>query len=252
LHQEEQHGRMKAFNNTSPGMSKIKRMGILGGMSWVSTLKYYELINLEILRLSEGTSAADLVIWSFDTLEIEPLIAAGKWQAIGRLLQQATDKLINCEVEGILIASNTIHRVVEQELISAAVPLIHIRDSLLREIKRRNLAEIGFIGTSATMKGDVYRNLVNGSTGINVVLPPESSWAHLDDMIFNRLCRGKITQTDKAFLEEILRLFENKHIAGTVLGCTELGLLKPSSSENMLLLDTTEIHAYDAARWSFR
>ncbi len=92
-------------------MYSVKRLGILGGMSWVSSLKYYETINLEILKLTEGARTADLVLWSFDTTQIEPLIAAEDWRAIARHLQDAIDRMVTCKVEGLIISSNTIHRV---------------------------------------------------------------------------------------------------------------------------------------------
>ena len=226
-----------------------KRLGILGGMSWVSSLKYYELINLEIIKLTGGAHAADLVLWSFDTTQIEQYILSSNWRAIGRLLQDGANKLLNCEVEAILIASNTIHRVVEQKLLSIAVPLIHIRDSLLREIIRHNFSKVGFIGTAATMKGDLYTNLINGSSGVAVVLPPEQSWAKIDEIIFDRLCRGVVDSSDREFMTSIVRNFQYDNVHCVVLGCTELGELHLQFPK-LLFLDTTEIHALDAARWS--
>src|ERR1051326_5406009 len=229
-------------------MSGVKRLGILGGMSWVSSLKYYEIINLEIIKLTEGRRTADLVLWNFDTTEIEPLIAEGKWKSIGELLQNATNKLINCDVAAILIASNTIHRVVEQKLINVPVPFIHIRDALLRELQRRRINRVAFIGTSATMKGGVYRNLIKGTAGIDVLLPPEEFWRDIDDIIFNRLCRGSIEKGDKEFIARILEKLQTQAGIGcVVLGCTELGLLG-LEMPGVEVFDTTEIHARDAAR----
>jgi aspartate racemase len=229
-------------------MQVVKRLGILGGLSWASSLKYYEAINLEVLRLTNGQRAADLVLWSFDFTQFEPLIAAGDWRTIGRLLHDATRKLIACDVKGVIIACNTIHRAVEQELLKLPVPFLHIRDCLVEELNRLDINRVGFIGTSATMKGDVYRNLVDSPAGIEVVLPPEELWADIDDMIFGALCRGLRRPGDYELMRGIMRAMASQDVRCVVLGCTELGLLE-IEMPGMTLLDTTEVHARDAARW---
>jgi aspartate racemase len=230
-------------------MYAVKRLGILGGLSWVSSLKYYEAINLEILKLTGDTRTADLVLWSFDTTQIEPLIAAENWRAIGRQLQDAIDRLMACKVEGIIIASNTIHRVLEQNSLKLPVPFIDIRDSLLNELRRQNIARLGFVGTSATMNGDIYRHLFDGSAGVEVLLPPQNLWADIDDMIFNGLCRGLRRDSDQNLARRGMRWFQKQGVQHVVLGCTELSRLRIETS-GITLLDTSEIHARDAARWS--
>jgi aspartate/glutamate racemase len=183
------------------------------------------LINLELLKLTHGKRTADLLLWSFDTTRIEPLVGSGKWNVIGELLQDAANRLIDCKVEGILIASNTIHKVITQKLVNLPVPLIDIRDSLLQEIRRREFRKIAFIGTSSTMTGDVYQNLIDGSCGVEVVLPPQYLWGRVDDMIFNRICRGMIIDEDRKFFSEVIFSFHNHRVDCVVLGCTELFLL---------------------------
>lgn len=230
-------------------MHAVKRLGILGGMSWVSSLQYYETINTEILNLTGGTRTADLVLWSFDTTQIEPLIAAEDWRGIGRLLQDAIDRLMSCKVEGLIIASNTIHRVLEQNHLKLPLPFVDIRDSLLNELGRRDITRVGFVGTSATMSGDIYRHLFDGSAGVEVVLPPENLWADIDDMIFNGLCRGLRRDSDQKLARRGMRWFKQQEIEHVVLGCTELSRLRIETA-GITLLDTSEIHARDAARWS--
>ena len=230
-------------------MYAVKRIGILGGMSWVSSLKYYETINLEILKLTGDTRTADLVLWSFDTTRIEPLIAAENWRAIADHLQDGIDRLMACNVEGIIIASNTIHRVLEQNSLRLTVPFIDIRDSLLNELRRQSITRVGFVGTSATMNGDIYRHLFDGSVGVDVVLPPENLWADIDDMIYNGLCRGLRRDSDQKLARRGMRWFKQQGVEHVVLGCTELSRLRIETS-GITMLDTSEIHARDAARWS--
>jgi aspartate racemase len=230
-------------------MHTVKRLGILGGLSWASSLKYYETINLEVLRRTDGKRSADLVLWSFDFTQFEPLIATGDWRTVGRLLQDASRKLIACDVKGIIIACNTIHRAIEQELFKLPVPFLHIRDCLVEELNRLDISRVGFIGTSATMKGDVYRNLLDGPAGIEVILPPEELWVDIDDMIFGALCRGLRRARDYELMRRIIEMMGQQGVSCVVLGCTELGLLE-IEAPGMTLLDTTEVHARDAARWS--
>src|SRR5947209_9418377 len=149
-------------------MYAVKRLGILGGMSWVSSLKYYETINLEILKLTGDMRTADLVLWSFDTTRIEPLIAAENWRAIAAHLQDGIDGLMACNVEGIIIASNTIHRVLEQNSPRLPVPFIDIRDSLINELRRQSITRVGFVGTSATMNCYIIWHLLDGAVVVDV------------------------------------------------------------------------------------
>ena len=230
-------------------MVGVKRLGMLGGLSWASSQQYYETINLEVLRLTGGAHAADLVLWSFDFTEFEQLIAAGNWRAMARLLQDAIDRLMSCQVEGLLIASNTVHRVLEQADLNFPVPFVDIRDSLLNELHRLHVDRIGFVGTSATMGGDIYRHLFDGSDGIDVVLPPKDLWADIDDMIFNGLCRGLRRDGDQKLARRGMQWFKKQGIQHVALGCTELNLLRIETA-GITLLDTSEIHARDAARWS--
>jgi aspartate racemase len=218
-------------------------------MSWASSLKYYELINLEILKLTESARSGDIVMWSFDTTVIEPLIAVGDWQSIGRKLQEATDKLVLCGAEGIIIASNTIHEVVDRKLLKLPVPFLDIRDSLLGELRDQAIGRVGLLGTSSAMGGELWRKLTDGSAGIEVVLPPQTLWGAIDDMIFNSLCRGECSPRDLELARQIFDLFAEQGLRHVVLGCTELGLL-PVETPGIAVLDTTAIHARDASRWS--
>ena len=139
-------------------------------------------INLEILKLTGGTRTADLVLWSFDTTQVEPLIAADDWRGIGKMLQDAIDRMMACEVEGLIIASNTIHRVLEQNHLKLPLPFVDIRDSLLNELSRQNITRVGFVGTSATMNGDIYRHLSSeGGTPHSYIALDGPDHRHLRD-----------------------------------------------------------------------
>ena len=161
----------------------------------------------------------------------------------------AADKLVICEVEGMLIASNTIHEMLDQHELNVPVHFLDIRDSLLGELRGQNIKQIGLLGTSSTMGGEVYRKLISGDEGIEVVLPPERLWGDVDDMIFNGLCQGEDRPSDRKLARQIFDFFEKSSMRHVVLGCTELGLLQVKRP-GLTLLDTTEIHARDVARWS--
>jgi aspartate racemase len=227
----------------------VRRLGILGGLSWASSLKYYELINLEILKLTGGARSGDIVMWSFDYTHVPPLLAAGDWKSIARMLQDAAERLVACDVEGMFIASNTIHEMLDQHQLNVPVDFLDIRDSLLGELRGQGVKRIGLLGTSSTMGGEVYRKLISGAEGIEVVLPTESLWASVDDMIFNGLCQGEDRPADRELAQRIFDFFEKKDMRHVVLACTELGLLQVERP-GLTLFDTTEIHARDIARWS--
>jgi aspartate racemase len=207
------------------------------------------LINLEILKLTGGARSGDIVMWSFDYTHLPPLIAAGDWHAIAALLQDAADKLVACDVEGIIIASNTIHEILDHHELNVPVDFIDIRDCLVGELRQQDIKRIGLLGTSSAMGGEVYRKLISGSEGIEVVLPPQSLWDGVDDMIYNGLCQGEDRPADRKLAREIFDFFADEKLRDIVLGCTELGLLKVETP-GMTMLDTTEIHARDTARWS--
>jgi aspartate racemase len=227
----------------------VRRLGVLGGLSWASSLKYYELINLEILKLTGGGRSGDIVMWSFDYTHVPPLLAAGDWKSIAHMLQEAADKLVACDVEGMLIASNTIHEMLDQHELNVPVDFLDIRASLLGELRGQDIKRIGLLGTSSTMGGEVYRKLISGAEGIDVVLPQESLWADVDDMIFNGLCQGEDRPGDRKLARQIFDFFEKKDMQHVVLACTELCLLQVKRP-GLTLLDTTEIHARDVAQWS--
>lgn len=230
-------------------MKSVRRLGILGGLSWASSLKYYELINLEILKLTDGARSGDIVLWSFDYTHFPSLIAAGDWKSMAALLQDAADKLVACGVEGIIIASNTIHEILDHHELNAPVDFLDIRDSLVTELRQQHIKRVGLLGTASAMGGEVYRKLISGAEGIDVVLPPQRLWDGVDDMIFNGLCQGEDRASDRKLAREIFDFFASQKLDHVVLGCTELGLLKVETP-GITLLDTTDIHARDAARWS--
>jgi aspartate racemase len=165
------------------------------------------------------------------------------------MLQDAADKLVACDVEGMIIASNTIHEMLDQHELNVPVDFLDIRDSLLDELRRQDITRIGLLGTSSTMGGEVYRKLISGAEGIEVALPPESLWGDVDDMIFNGLCQGEDRPGDRKLARQIFDFFEKQGMRHVVLACTELGLLQVTRP-GLTLLDTTEIHARDVARWS--
>jgi len=226
-----------------------RRLGVLGGMSWMSTGEYYEILNREVLRLTGSSRAAELVLWSFDTTKIEAKIATSQWASIGEDLTEAAQKLVQCGAEGLIIASNTIHKVVDKGFFLSPLPLIHIRDSLLRELELQSIKRIGLIATSSTMGNGIYSDIFSGTSRIDVVVPPRASWDHIDDVIFNHLCRGSVRENDRRFVSELIENFCNQGIHAVVFGCTELGLLD-IHYPGVVIFDTTEIHAKDAARWS--
>jgi aspartate racemase len=231
--------------------NKRRRLGILGGMSWASSAKYYEQINRKVIELTHGAHAADIVLWSFDTVEIESLIHAAHWAEIGARLQKATDGLVECGVDGIMLASNTVHQVFDDELLHVPVHFLHIRDALLSKLASAHVRTVGLVGTSAMLGGDVYRNSSDHSSKIEFLRPPRSMWPRIDNLIFESLCRGLGDPNARDLVSEIGQLFSVAQVDCIVLACTELGMLDWTAMP-VPVYDTAQIHAEEAAVWCVR
>lgn len=225
----------------------MRKIGILGGMSWASSQIYYGTINKEVLRLTNYGAAGEFLLWSFDTNSIEQLMVSNKWGVIAEKLGIAADHLINCGAELLAIASNTIHYVIDSGLINFNVPIIHIRDSIKRSLVNQSLSKVGVIGTSVTMSNDLYRDIAINNSNSGTVYPPKELWPVIDDMIFGRLSRGKINENDKIMLESVVKDFKSNGIYHVILGCTELNILNVAS-EGTVFIDSADVHAKDIAR----
>jgi len=224
----------------------MKTLGIIGGMSWESTVLYYQLINRGIKRELGGLHSAQLVIYSVDFAEIEALQHAGEWDAAGRALNDVAKSLQSAGADLLLIATNTMHKVSEQTLDGIDLPLVHIVDPTAAAIREAGFGKVGLLGTGFTMVDDFYKGRMQQQHGIEVLVPNEADQSLVHRVIYDELCLGEIKEASlSAYLEIIDRLIDQGAEA-VILGCTEITLLVKQHHTAVRLFDTTALHAQAA------
>lgn len=227
----------------------MRTLGLIGGMSWESTVSYYREINEGVKQQLGGLHSARLLLFSVDFHEIEQLQRAGEWEKAGEVLAQAASALERAGAEGLVICTNTMHKVAAQVQSAVSIPLLHIADPTAAAIKAAGLTRIGLLGTRFTMEQDFYRTRLE-SHGLEVLIPGEEDRAVVHAVIYDELCLGTVREeSHKQYLDIIDRLVGNGAQA-IILGCTEISLLIRPADTRVPLFDTTTIHAADAVRWS--
>lgn len=223
----------------------MKRIGLLGGMSWESTVTYYQMINEAVKRRLGGLHSAELVLYSVDFAEIEKCQAEGDWERSGEILGEAAAALERAGAEMILICTNTMHKVAPQIQANIQVPLVRIAEATADELNRRGIRRAALLGTKYTMTQDFYKaKLVEA--GIEVLVPDEADMETVNDVIYQELCLGEIRAESKEKFLAIIRRLESQGAEGVILGCTEIGLLVKQEDVELPVFDTTLIHGEKA------
>lgn len=231
-------------------MVAMKTIGLIGGMSWESTLVYYRLINEAVARALGGLHSARCVLWSFDFDEIESLQAAGDWAAATVRLVDAGRAVQRAGAEFLVICTNTMHRMADDVERATGLPLVHIADATAERIRGDNRARVGLLGTRFTMEQGFYTGRLRERFGLDVVVPDEAGRQRVHDAIYHGLCRGIIDERARADFQEVIGRFADEGCEAVILGCTEIGLLIQQRHSPLPLYDTTEIHAHAAAAFA--
>ena len=221
----------------------MKTIGLIGGMSWESTAVYYRLLNEIVRARLGGLHSAQLLLWSFDFHEVEACQAAGRWDEATALMVAAARRLETGGAELLLIATNTMHKMVDDVQSAVSIPLLHIADATAEPIKRRGLAKIGLLATAYTMEQDFYRGRLEAHHGLEVLVPDAAGRRAVHDIIYDELCRGVIRPESKARYREIAADLLADGAEGVILGCTEVGMLIGESDVPAPVFDTTRLHA---------
>ncbi len=225
----------------------MKTIGLLGGMSWESTVTYYQVINTEIKNALGGLHSAKILLHSVEFGEIEPLMQAGRWDEIAARLGAAAKNLADAGADFVLICTNTVHRVADEVQRAAGVPLLHIADATAVELAAAGIAKVGLLGTKYTMEQDFIKGRL-AENGIAVLVPDEADRAMVNRVIFDELCVGDVRADAKREYLRVIDAFARDGAGGVVLGCTEIGMLVQQSDTPVPLFDTAVIHARRAAR----
>jgi len=220
----------------------MKTIGLIGGMSWESTIEYYRLINEGVKQRMGGLHSAKCLLYSVDFGEIEPFMRTNQWEKISDALINAAKILENGGADLILLCTNTMHKLYEQIQQEIKIQLIHIADATAEKILQENIRKVGLLGTQQTMEQDFYKSRLD-QKGIQVLIPNEKDRELVHQVIFNELCLGMIKEESKREYKRIIEELISIGAEGIILGCTEIPLLIKNDDTKVPLFDTTHIHA---------
>ena len=226
----------------------MKTLGIIGGMSPESTVLYYQIINREVNRRLGGNNSANIVMHSVNFAEIVALQAQGNWQQAGVLLADSAQKLAQMGAEGLVLATNTMHKVADVIQAAVEIPLLHVVDATAAAIHAQGLDKVGLLGTRFTMSDGFYTQRMR-ELGIATVLPNEAQQAEIHRVIFEELCCNRFTDTAKRYYQQVVGDLQAQGAQGVILGCTEIGLLLQAQDCALPVWDSAVIHALAAVEW---
>ncbi len=223
----------------------MKKIGLLGGMSWESSVEYERLINTEVRHRLGGVHSADLLIRSYDFAEIEALQTAGQWRDAGARLAADACRLQDAGAELIVLCTNTMHLVADQIEDAIDVPFLHLADTTAAAVIAAGLETVALLGTRFTMEKDFYRGRLQAH-GLRVIVPEEPDLTVVHDVIYDELVQGRILDTSRARYVEIIDRLVERGAQGVIAGCTEIELLVTRDDVTIPYFPTTRLHALAA------
>lgn len=230
----------------------MRKLGLLGGMSFESTLTYYRLINERVRQQLGGLHSAELLMYSVDFAHIAQLQKDGDWQQAGEVLAQATAALKAAGADAVVLCTNTMHKVAAA--IATELPLLHIAQATGEAIQAQGLQRVALLGTAFTMEQSFYRDYLTTRFGLTVLVPEADERADIHRVIYEELCQGQLFAASRQRYLEICQSLVERGAQGIILGCTEIGLLIPPQHTDLPvpLFDTTLLHAHGAADWALQ
>ncbi|NLW78725.1 MAG: aspartate/glutamate racemase family protein [Ruminococcaceae bacterium] len=224
----------------------MKTIGLLGGMSWESTVTYYQVINTTVKEKLGGLHSARCIIFSVDFEEIERCQATGEWNEAGLVLQAAAQKLQQAGADFIVLCTNTMHKVAGAIQAGIGVPFLHMADVMAAALKQKAAKSAILLGTQYTMEQDFIKGPLEAA-GINIITPNRDDRVEINRIIFEELCLGVVEEGSKQFILGVLSRLQGRGGEAVILGCTELGLLIGQQNCNVPVVDTALVHAKAAA-----
>lgn len=224
----------------------MKTIGLVGGMSWESTVTYYKIINECVKERLGGLHSAKIMLYSVDFAEIERCQAAGEWDKSAHILSDAAMRLESAGADFIVICTNTMHKVVPQIEENIHIPVLHIADATADELLRSNIKKTALLGTKYTMTQDFYKSRLI-ARGIDVIVPDERGIETVNRVIYDELCLGIISEKSRAEYAKIIANLKERGAEAVILGCTEIGMLIRPEDSVLPVFDTTVIHGRAAA-----
>jgi aspartate racemase len=229
----------------------MKTIGLIGGMSWESTVPYYRLINEAIKQRLGGLHSAKIVLYSVDFHEIEQLQRSGDWETAGRLLADAARTLESAGADFLLVCANTMHKVAPAIEAAVRIPLLHVVDATAADIRAAGFTRVGLLGTRFTMEGAFYTERLQ-QHGLQVSVPDEQDRQTVHRVVYEELCLGKIVDASREAYRRIMAGLVAQGAQAIILGCTEIAMLVGQGDATVPLFDTTQIHARNAAETALK
>lgn len=230
----------------------MKTIGLIGGVTWHSTVEYYRLINTGIHDRLGKSHSSRLILYSVDFEEVERLQMEGGWDALSVFMADAARRLQTAGAELLLICANTMHKTAEAVEAAVGIPLVHIADATAAEIKRQGMDTVGLLGTRFTMEMDFYRERLEKRHGLKVLIPPQEEREKVNDIIYRELGHGRILDASRDIYKKIIGNLQSRGAQGVILGCTEIPLLIGPGDSPIPVFDTTAIHAAAAVEASLQ
>ena len=225
----------------------MKTIGLIGGMSWESTITYYQVINETVKNTLGGFHSSKIMMYNVDFAELEKNMSEGNWNGNAKILSEASKRLEKAGADFIVIATNTMHKLVPQIEKEINIPILHIADATATAIKKDGHKKVALLGTKFTMTQDfIKQRLIDA--GLEVIVPDEEDIKTVNEIIFNELCLGSVLDSSREKYKCIIEKMKAQGAEGVILGCTEIGMLISQKDSVLPVYDTTLIHAAEAAR----
>ena len=224
----------------------MKTIGLLGGMSWESTVNYYRLINQGVNKQLGGLHSAKIVMYSIDFDQIEMLQHQGDWKGAAEILIDGAKRIESAGADFIIICTNTMHKVASKITNAINIPLLHIADATADSLLENSIKRVGLLGTSFTMEEDFYTGKLSKNYALEVITPDKPDREIIHNIIYQELCLGQILEASKTEYLKIMNKLAEQGAQAIILGCTEIGMLIKQTDTTIPLFDTTVIHAQKA------
>ena len=221
----------------------MRTLGLIGGMTWHSTVDYYRLINEGVHERLGGSHSAEILLLSVDFGPVEEMQTKGEWRAMGRLMAGAARTLEGAGAEALVICANTMHRLADDVLGAVRIPLIHIADAAAAAVMAEGLRTVGLLGTRYTMELDFYRGRLEKEHGLKVLTPEEPGRTRVHDVIYKELGLGVVREESRRDYVEVIEALRKRGAEGVILGCTEIPMLVRPQDSPVPVFDTTALHA---------
>jgi aspartate racemase len=228
----------------------VKTIGLIGGMSWESSIEYYRIINELVRERLGGLHSARCIMHSVDFAEVEPLQHEGHWAEAAEHMIRAAQSVEAAGADFLVLCTNTMHKTAEAIEARISLPFLHIADATATRIKDQGLTTVGLLGTRFTMEDDFYRGRLVNQHSLTVIVPYEDDRRLVHDVIYDELCLGKVQDVSRRKYIQVMNSLVEQGAEAIILGCTEIGLLVHEDDAQVPVFDTTRIHAEAAVAWA--